>query len=107
MGLFGHDNAAVLDGGLPKWQREGRNIATGEPPPPEPTTYRPDYRAAKLRGVGDMLNNVVTRTELVLDARAGGVCAASSAAEACANWKSLSFVWRETKNLSFFITRQN
>ena len=24
MGLFGHDNAAVLDGGLPKWQREGR-----------------------------------------------------------------------------------
>jgi thiosulfate/3-mercaptopyruvate sulfurtransferase len=32
MGLFGHDQAAVLDGGLPKWQREGRPIEEGEPP---------------------------------------------------------------------------
>ena len=34
MGLFGHDNAAVLDGGLPKWQREGRATESGEPPAP-------------------------------------------------------------------------
>ena len=26
MGLFGHDNAAVLDGGLPKWVKEGRPV---------------------------------------------------------------------------------
>ncbi len=36
MGLFGHDNAAVLDGGLPKWIREGRPVERGEPPPPPP-----------------------------------------------------------------------
>ena len=29
MGLFGHDNAAVLDGGLPKWLREGRQTEDG------------------------------------------------------------------------------
>lgn len=72
MGLFGHDNAAVLDGGLPKWQREGRAVASGAPPAPQPVTYRPDYRATRLRGVGDVLRNVETQAELVLDARAAG-----------------------------------
>src|SRR5690348_10128210 len=32
MGLFGHDRAAVLDGGLPKWMREGRPTETGDAP---------------------------------------------------------------------------
>jgi thiosulfate/3-mercaptopyruvate sulfurtransferase len=72
MGLFGHDNAAVLDGGLPKWQREGRNTESGKPPAPKPVAYRPDYRVTRLRGVGDVLRNVETRSELVLDARAAG-----------------------------------
>jgi len=72
MALFGHDNAAVLDGGLPKWQRENRPVESGEPPTPHPATFRPDYRAARLRGVGDVLANVSSRKELVLDARAAG-----------------------------------
>lgn len=72
MGLFGHDSAAVLDGGLPKWMREGRPTQTGAPANPVATTFRPDYRAARLRGVGDLLGNVATQAELVLDARAAG-----------------------------------
>jgi thiosulfate/3-mercaptopyruvate sulfurtransferase len=73
MGLFGHDEAAVLDGGLPKWQRENRPVEAGDDlPSPSSTTYRPDYRAARLRGVGDILGNVETQVELVLDARAAG-----------------------------------
>jgi thiosulfate/3-mercaptopyruvate sulfurtransferase len=72
MGLFGHDAAAVLDGGLPKWQREGRKVESGEPPAPPATTFRPDYRPMRLRGVGDVLGNVKTQAELVLDARAAG-----------------------------------
>jgi len=72
MGLFGHDNAAVLDGGLPKWLREGRPVDDDNPPAPHPTAYRPDHRAARLRGIGDVLANVTTQAELVLDARAAG-----------------------------------
>jgi thiosulfate/3-mercaptopyruvate sulfurtransferase len=72
MGLFGHDAAAVLDGGLPKWRREGRATEAGDPPAPSPAVFRPDYRAARLRGVGDVLGNVRTQAELVLDARAAG-----------------------------------
>ena len=76
MGLFGHDRAGVLDGGLPKWLREGRPTETGEPPAPSPAGFRPDFRAAWLRGIGDMLANVATGAELVLDARAAGRFAA-------------------------------
>ncbi len=72
MGLFGHDDAAVLDGGLPKWLKEGRPVEDGEPAAHEPGYFRPDYRAAQVRGVGDMLRNVLSRSELVLDARAAG-----------------------------------
>jgi thiosulfate/3-mercaptopyruvate sulfurtransferase len=72
MRLFGHDKAAVLDGGLPKWLAEGRPIGTGEPQPAEPAAFRPDFRATRLRGIGDMLRNVVTQREQVLDARAAG-----------------------------------
>jgi thiosulfate/3-mercaptopyruvate sulfurtransferase len=72
MELFGHDSAAVLDGGLPKWQREGRGIEAGEPVPPRATTFRPDFRATRLRAIGDLLHNVRTQAELVLDARAAG-----------------------------------
>jgi len=72
MGLFGHDNAAVLDGGLPKWMRENRAVESGEPAAPSATVFNPDYRATRLRGVGDIIANVTTQAELVLDARAGG-----------------------------------
>ena len=72
MGLFGHDAVAVLDGGLPKWQHEGRAVEAGEPTLPRSSTFRPDFRATRLRGVGDVLRNVSTQAELVLDARAVG-----------------------------------
>src|SRR5277367_2874973 len=48
MGLFGHDRTAVLDGGLPKWVKEGRPVADGAPTAHEPGSFRPDYRAMRL-----------------------------------------------------------
>jgi len=72
MGLFGHDQAAVLDGGLPKWLREGRASETGTPPAAPAATFLPEYRAMRLRGVGDLMRNVASQAELVLDARAAG-----------------------------------
>ncbi len=71
MGLFGHDAAAVLDGGLPKWRAEGRPVESGPAAPAAPASFRPDFRPTRLRGVGDILANVATQRELVLDARPG------------------------------------
>jgi len=72
MGLFGHDQAAVLDGGLPKWRAEGRPTETGDPDPATPAKFLPAFRAGRLRAVGDLLRNLETGEELVLDARAAG-----------------------------------
>jgi thiosulfate/3-mercaptopyruvate sulfurtransferase len=72
MGLFGHDQAAVLDGGLPKWLRENRPSEAESPAAPTPATFLPEFRATRLRGVGDVMRNVASQSELVLDARAAG-----------------------------------
>ena len=72
MGLFGHDQAAVLDGGLPKWLAENRPTEDGQPAVPAVAGFRPDFRASRLFGVGDMLDNVKTHAGQVLDARARG-----------------------------------
>jgi len=72
MRLFGHDQAAVLDGGLPTWREEGRPIEHGRPAPATPGRFTASLRAAGLRGIGDMLDNLATQREVVLDARAAG-----------------------------------
>jgi thiosulfate/3-mercaptopyruvate sulfurtransferase len=70
MGLYGHDDAAVLDGGLPKWIAEGGKTEAGDLAPAAAKTFLPAYRPARLRGVGDLLANLKSNAELVLDARA-------------------------------------
>jgi thiosulfate/3-mercaptopyruvate sulfurtransferase len=72
MRLFGHDAVAVLDGGLPKWQAEGRAIATGPVSPRRAGRFIPAFRAGMLRGLGDMQENLLTGEALVLDARPAG-----------------------------------
>jgi thiosulfate/3-mercaptopyruvate sulfurtransferase len=72
LGLFGHDAVAVLDGGLPKWRHEGRTIETGESSPAPEAKFVAAFRAQRLRGVGDMLANLETKAEIVLDARGAG-----------------------------------
>lgn len=80
MGLFGHEAVGVLDGGLAAWQAAGRPVETGPATPAAAATFRPTLRATRLRGVGDMLDNVASSAELVLDAR-GAPRFAGSAAE--------------------------
>lgn len=69
MHLFGHERCAVLDGGLPKWRAEGRPIEQGEAPAPPPAQFLASLEVRHLRGLGDVRENLRTRSELVLDAR--------------------------------------
>ena len=71
LGLYGHDEAAVLDGGLPKWEREGRPVETGPAKPAAPASFTPAWRATRVRGIGDMLA-AANSPDLVLDARSAG-----------------------------------
>jgi thiosulfate/3-mercaptopyruvate sulfurtransferase len=67
--VFGHAQVAVLDGGLPKWRREGRASVQGEEAALPATSYRASYRARLVRGLGDVLANIAQPEELLLDAR--------------------------------------
>ena len=69
--VFGHAHVAVLDGGLPKWKREGRAI-DDRPVSPSPRVFRPRFHPELLRGKAQMLTNLVTRAEQVLDTRPAG-----------------------------------
>jgi thiosulfate/3-mercaptopyruvate sulfurtransferase len=67
--LFGHEQSAVLDGGLPKWRAEGRPLQQGEAPLAVAATYQATFNARRLRGLGDVLANLTSQQETVLDAR--------------------------------------
>lgn len=68
--LFGHGAAAVLDGGLPRWRREGGALEHGPASAVAAGDFRASLHARSLRGLGDLLCNLESRAELVLDARA-------------------------------------
>ncbi|MCA3308427.1 MAG: sulfurtransferase [Roseomonas sp.] len=72
MKLFGHENAAVLDGGLPKWLAEGRTTESGDAKSAAPTSYTPDFRADLVKGIGDVKRIIANGSALILDARAKG-----------------------------------
>ena len=72
MKLFGHEKAAVLDGGLPKWLAEGRATESGDAKSAAPTSYTPDFRADLVKGIGDVKRIIASGNALILDARAKG-----------------------------------
>ncbi len=69
--LFGHDNVALLDGGLPKWRAEGRPVVTAIPSPP-PRRFTARFNLALVRDKRALMANLASRREQVVDARASG-----------------------------------
>jgi thiosulfate/3-mercaptopyruvate sulfurtransferase len=69
--VFGHDNVAVLDGGLPKWRAEGRPLESGMPAP-APRRFTARFRPELVRDLDRMRANLGGRREQVLDARSPG-----------------------------------
>ncbi|MEC7303371.1 MAG: 3-mercaptopyruvate sulfurtransferase [Pseudomonadota bacterium] len=68
---FGHDNVAVLDGGLPKWRAEGRDI-TNALPTPEAAYFSASLNETLLRLASQVNDNVSAGVEQVVDARGVG-----------------------------------
>ena len=67
---YGHDEVRVLDGGLKKWRAEGRPVESGEAPKPKPATFRASFDERRVRSIRQMIANVASRAEQVIDARA-------------------------------------
>lgn len=69
--VFGHDDVAVLDGGLPKWEREGKPLENGLAAQPQERHFTPRFRATMVRSLADMAKAVASRSAQIADARSG------------------------------------
>jgi len=65
---MGHEEVAVLDGGLPKWKREGRPIEDLIPQP-HPRHFTPRPNNALLRNFYQVMENLTSRREQIIDQR--------------------------------------
>jgi len=65
---YGHDKVRVLDGGLKKWRAEGRAVQSGEVKA-KPATFKATFDAKRVRSVQEMVANVASKAEQVIDAR--------------------------------------
>ncbi len=68
---FGHKNIRVLDGGLKKWLAENRPAEKGETKPTL-KTYRATFDAKRVRSMQQMIGNLESKAEQVIDARPSG-----------------------------------
>ena len=69
--LFGHDNVALLNGGLPKWKAEGRALETATPVPPQ-RQFHARFDPELVRDKAAVLANITGHAEQLVDARAAG-----------------------------------
>jgi thiosulfate/3-mercaptopyruvate sulfurtransferase len=69
--VFGHDDVAVLDGGLRKWKAEGRPLESDAPRPRE-RHFTARVNSLIVRELDDVKRNVETKREQVIDARSPG-----------------------------------
>src|SRR5262245_61958419 len=67
---YGHDKVRILDGGLKKWRAEGRPVEAGAVIP-KPAAFKAAYDARRVRSINEMIANIASRAEQVIDARAG------------------------------------
>ncbi len=68
---MGHDDVAVLDGGLRKWRAEGRALEDGIPPPAQERHFTARFRGAMVRDMAAVAAALSTGAAQVADARSG------------------------------------
>jgi thiosulfate/3-mercaptopyruvate sulfurtransferase len=66
---YGHRDVRILNGGLKKWRAEGRAVQAGEVTA-KPAKFNASYDARRVRSIEQMIANVKSRAEQVIDARA-------------------------------------
>ncbi len=69
--VFGHEDVAVLDGGLRKWKAEARPLESG-PPAPRERHFTARVNSLLVRDLDDVRRNIETKREQVIDARSPG-----------------------------------
>jgi thiosulfate/3-mercaptopyruvate sulfurtransferase len=69
--VMGHDDVAVLDGGLRKWQAEGRALDDGPPPAAQERHFTARFRATMVKDMAAAAAALESGAAQVADARSG------------------------------------
>lgn len=69
--VFGHEDVAVLDGGLPKWMAEGRPLEDGPALKPQERHFTARYRRMMVRDQSDVAAALKSGAAQIADARSG------------------------------------
>jgi thiosulfate/3-mercaptopyruvate sulfurtransferase len=69
---MGHEDVAVLNGGLPKWKAEKRSVTSEPSPRRTPRHFTPRFNASLVRDLADMKALVKSGTGQIADARGPG-----------------------------------
>ncbi len=67
--VMGHRDVVVLDGGLPKWRAEGREIESGAPMRPQERHFTARRHAGMVADLDDIRRAVVSGEAEIVDAR--------------------------------------
>jgi thiosulfate/3-mercaptopyruvate sulfurtransferase len=68
---FGHANAVVLDGGLPKWLSEGFPVETGPAKPIQSHGFSARLNPSNVKSLNDVASAIKTGSAQIADARSG------------------------------------
>jgi thiosulfate/3-mercaptopyruvate sulfurtransferase len=69
---MGHNDVAVLNGGLKKWKAEGRPVENDEPPRRTPRHFSPRFHAELVRDVAEVKALIGHPAAQIVDARSAG-----------------------------------
>jgi thiosulfate/3-mercaptopyruvate sulfurtransferase len=69
---MGHQDVAVLNGGLKKWKTEGRALESGTPPQRTPRHFTPRFNAGLVRDADEVKGLIGDKATQIVDARAAG-----------------------------------
>ena len=67
--VFGHRDCAILDGGLPKWEREGRDLESGNPSRPAERHFTPRRNGTMVKSLADVRQAIADGSAQIADAR--------------------------------------
>lgn len=70
--VFGHEDIAILDGGLRNWMKQGYEINSGESTTVTKSQYSPVYQSALVRTRSDIETNINQKSFELVDARSMG-----------------------------------
>ncbi len=70
--IMGHDDVAVLNGGLKKWKAEGRPLEEGEPRRRTERHFTPRFHAELVRDAAEVKALIGSKAAQIVDARAAG-----------------------------------